>query len=329
MFSIIIPVKEINDYILKNLSIIQNLDNSDYEIIILPNCNDKSCKNLIKKYKKLKIIHTGKVGPGEKRDIGAKIALGDILVFLDDDSFPKLDLLTIAKKVFDNKKIMAVGGPGITPKDSSFWEKVSGAVYLSKFSGGNPERYLSIGDIKEIDDWPSVNLMVRKINFLEVNGFDSSFWPGEDTLFCLKLKTHFPQKHFKYVPDAVVWHYRRKGFFRHLKQNFAYGLHRGYFAKKYPDTSFKIMYFLPSMFLIFNILYIINVFNKIDIINYIFLFGWILYTLNLILAIIDIVKIEGYLISLFSIIYIYFTHLTYGFGFFLGLTKTKLKSKLR
>ncbi|MDC0456636.1 glycosyltransferase [Alphaproteobacteria bacterium] len=329
MFSIIIPVKEINEYILKNLSIIENLDYQNYEIIVLPNKIDSYCKKLIKKYKKLRVVETGKVGPGDKRDLGAQKAFGEILVFLDDDSFPSLNLLTIAKENFKNKNVIAIGGPGITPRDSTFWEKVSGAVYLSKFSGGNPERYLSIGKIKEIDDWPSVNLMVRKSFFIEVNGFDSKFWPGEDTLFSLKLKKTFPKKSFKYVPNAVVWHYRRQGFLKHLQQTYSYGLHRGFFSKTYPETSLKIKYLLPSMFLLFNSLTIFNTVYEIPIFNEIYIYIWILYLLNTILALLQIIKIEGYFVGLNSIIYIFFTHIIYGLAFIFGLVRKELKSKLR
>ncbi|MFZ5342012.1 MAG: hypothetical protein ACOZBL_05955 [Patescibacteria group bacterium] len=38
--SIIIPVKEINDYIRESIPIINQLDYSDFEIIILPNENN-------------------------------------------------------------------------------------------------------------------------------------------------------------------------------------------------------------------------------------------------------------------------------------------------
>ena len=327
MFSIIIPVKEINDYIIKNLSIINNLDYQNFEILVLPNDTDDTSKKLLKTYKKLRIISTGRIGPGEKRDYGAKKANGEVLVFLDDDSYPNLDLLSVAKETFKNKNIIAIGGPGITPNDSQFWERVSGAVYLSKFSGGNPERYLSVGKIKEIDDWPSVNLMVRKKHFLNINGFDSKFWPGEDTLFSLKLKKAYPKNSFKYIPNLIVWHHRRKGLLRHIKQNFAYGLHRGYFAKVYPETSLRIIYFIPSLFFLFNILTILNF--KIDMFSEFFVLCWLIYIINMFIALFQINKIEGFLVSLNSIYYIYLTHITYGLAFILGLFKKDLQSSLR
>lgn len=88
------------------------------------------------------------------------------MVFFDDDSYPANNILSEANKIFEDQAIAAIGGPAITPDSDSFLQKVSGAVFLSKFSGGNPERYLPIGKIKQIDDWPSVNLMIRKKIFM-------------------------------------------------------------------------------------------------------------------------------------------------------------------
>ena len=48
----------------------------------------------------------------------------------------------------------------------------------------------------------------------------------------------------------LVYHHRRPVFSAHLKQVASYALHRGYFVKKYPETSLKLAYFLPSIFVI-------------------------------------------------------------------------------
>ena len=245
-FSIIIPVKEINDYVRETVPYVQALDLTSWELIILPNELDRDewCDD------RIRIIRSGRVGPAKKRDLGAKYASGEILVFLDDDSYPNPRLLSVASPYFDDENIVAIGGPAITPANDSFWQKVSGAVFLSKFSGGTPERYLSIGSSKEVDDWPSVNFMVRKKDFMKIGGFNSPYWPGEDTKLCLDL-LNSTNKKIIYVPNLMVWHHRRAGLLGHLKQIGAYGIHRGYFARVYRKNSRKITYFAPSAFLFF------------------------------------------------------------------------------
>ena len=237
-------------------------------------------------------------------------------------------MLDLLDRDFEDNNVAAVGGPAITPKNDDFWQKVSGAVFLSSLSGGNPERYISIGIKKIVNDWPSVNLSVRKNVFTNINGFNSKYWPGEDTLLCLDIiKTGGK---ILYDPYLIVYHHRRSGFKKHLKQVGQYGLHRGFFAKKYPETSFKLKYFIPSAFCLFVISGIFSIFfNNILLILY--SFGYILYVLALIKAFFDIYKYEkNVLICLNAIYYIFFTHLIYGFNFIKGFLFTKeLKSKLR
>jgi cellulose synthase/poly-beta-1,6-N-acetylglucosamine synthase-like glycosyltransferase len=323
-FSILIPICNINQYILKNIKHIKLLNNKKWELIILTDYNEKNSH--IIKNNKIKIIPTGKISPGKKRDIGAKFAKGDILVFLDDDSFPRKNLLDLAEKEFNNPTILAVGGPGITPTNEKFWGRVSGSFFLSKYSGGNPDRYLSIGEKKEVYDWPSVNFMIRKKSFLEIKGFNNNFWPGEDTFFCLKL-INSDNGIILYNPKMVVYHYRRPNLISHLKQISNYGLHRGYFSKKFPKTSRKIIYYLPSFFVILLFLsFIIIIYSKFFIIIISF---YIIYSLIIIKALIDIKKFENYKVCFFSVFYIILSHIFYGVSFIKGLFTKKLKSKLR
>lgn len=322
-YSIIIPVKAINDYVRETVPYIQKLKTGDWELFILPNGADADEWH----DPRIKIIPTGKVGPADKRDRAAKEAQGAILVFLDDDSYPEPDLLSVAEEHFKDPQVVAIGGPAVTPPHDSFWQKVSGAVFLSKVGGGNPERYIPIGEVREVKDWPSVNLMVRKKTFLEVGGFNCKFWPGEDTKLCLEL---IKKGKILYVPKMVVWHHRREGFFRHLKQVGNYGLNRGFFAKKYPETSCRPLYFIPSFFVVFAVTSLFYMWY-LPWLQALIKIGWILYALALLKAFADFIKHEKrFGIAFFAVIYTFFTHLSYGLRFFQGFLLTRnLVSKLR
>lgn len=320
-YSFIIPVKAINNYIRESIPNILKIERDDFEVIIYSDTVNEE------NWDKTRQIATGSVGPAEKRTLAIRDAVGEILIFIDDDAYPEKDFLNILEKDFGDENIIAVGGPAITPKDDSFWQKVSGAVFLSSLSGGNPERYISKGKKRFVDDWPSVNLSVRKKDFEKIGGFNCEYWPGEDTKLCLDL-VNLSGK-ILYDPSLIVYHHRRSGFFKHLKQVGGYGLHRGFFAKKYPKTSLKLKYFVPSFFLLFILAgAILSFYNKIFL--EIYLIGWGIYFLALIKTFTDIHKYEGVLVSLCALPYIFFTHLVYGFRFIQGLIFTrKLKSKLR
>ena len=100
-YTIIIPLKEINDYVRETVSYVQALDSIDWELIIVPNNDDI---NEWENEKRISLISSGRVGPADKRDQAAKIAKGKILVFLDDDSYPKSDLLSIATRYFSDDR---------------------------------------------------------------------------------------------------------------------------------------------------------------------------------------------------------------------------------
>jgi len=318
-YSIIIPVKEINDYVRENIFKIHAEKRSDIEIIVLPNNHGDYSITGVQFHK------TGKVSPGKKRDLGAKIAKGQWLVFLDDDSYPDIGYFGILDQLIQAQPSIAYGGPGVTPVENSFWQQVSGAVFLSKWSGGAPERYISYPISKFVDDWPSVNFVINKMIFNEIGGFNTDYWPGEDTFLCEKLVN----KKYKilYSHELIVYHHRREGLLKHLKQVGNYGLHRGHFFRINLSNSRKLKYLIPSIFVLVSIVGIIQL-----------LFGFwndystlimYIYIIAIGLAVIDITKLKNIMVALCTLPYIILTHFSYGIMFLFGLTKKKLKSKLR
>ena len=299
------------------------IQRDDFEIIIYPN------EVTNETWDRTRQIASGPGGPAMKRSLAMRDAQGEILVFIDDDAYPENNFLDILDEDFKDETVVAVGGPAVTPKNNTFLQKVSGAVFLSSLSGGFPERYAPIGKRKFVDDWPSVNLSVRKKSFSEVNGFDSEFWPGEDTKLCLDL-INKTKGRILYNPNLIVWHHRREGLTRHLKQVGRYGIHRGFFAKKYPRTSLRFKYFLPSFFFLFVFLGWLTVLVSPFLFK-LYLLGWAVYLIALLKAFFDILKYErNVLVALYSLYYIFLTHLVYGFRFLQGFLFTReLKSKLR
>lgn len=68
LFSIIIPVKNRNDYLIENIENSLNLSYPNYEILIFSdNYFDFNSP-------KVRIIPTGEIGPAEKRDLAIKYA---------------------------------------------------------------------------------------------------------------------------------------------------------------------------------------------------------------------------------------------------------------
>jgi len=318
--SIIIPVIAINDYIRESVPEILKLDWPDFEIVIFTDKPDDKHS-----WPKTRIIASGKVGPAEKRDLALKHAEGEILAFLDDDAYPRADWLKIAIKHFDNSKIGAVGGPAITPSDDGVLQKVSGAVFESYVGGaGARNRYLPIDKTRETDDWPTVNLLVRRDVFAEVGGFDNTYWPGEDTKLCLD----FLNAGYKiiYEPEAIVYHHRRSDLVKHFKQIGNYALHRGHFAKIYPETSRKFFYFVPTLFDLYLISFLVwPLFLNQYPFQMFYGLPLFIYFLGLIIdGIIISIRWRNPIVGLIAIPMVFLTHVWYGVRFIQGLVIKKL-----
>ncbi len=302
-FSIIIPCKEDSDYLRECIKNIKKMNFKNHEVIVIPN------KKIY--LKGVKVIPLS-AGPAEKRDLGAEKARGEYLAFIDDDAYPHKYWLKNALKYLKGK-VVALGGPQITPESDSLLQKASGQVLSSRLVGGLRARYESLSKSFFIDDWPTVNFIIKRSVFLKLGGFDTHYYPGEDTKLCLDLINSGYR--ISYAPDCIVYHHRRFLFKPHIKQISNYGLHRGFFVKKFPKTSFKITYFAPSLLVIGLFLGLILSFFSSTFLA-IYLLALASYFLICFLASLNTKNLKLTFLTTLGIIT---THLFYGINFIRGL----------
>lgn len=241
--TIVIVAPGMSCYLDEALAAIQAVEEPSWEAIVVLDEPHQSEHD-----SHITFIASGSVGPAEKRDLGAARAKAPIIAFLDDDAYPAEGWMASALTAFDDPSVAAVGGPGETPPGDSFWQRVSGEVLASWLVSG-PVRHRYVAEApRDVDDFPSMNLFVRRSVFESVGGFDSTFYPGEDTKLCLEIVRSGGR--ILYDPRALVFHHRRPLIPGHLRQVAAYGKHRGNFAKRLPETSRRATYFVPSAWLV-------------------------------------------------------------------------------
>ena len=299
-FSIIIPVKSENSFLIETRQKLLLQSYKNYELLVI---TDKISNN-----------------PCVKRNYGAKIAKGDYLCFLDDDSYPDKNWLSNIKiQIKIHPNYASFCGPALTPPDDNIWQQASGQVWSSILGSGGAGTYRNnISKPRFVNDYPTVNLIVKKTIFDKIGGFNIKYWPGEDTIFCLNLINN--HENIFYHPSIIVYHHRREIFRQHLAQTNRYAMHRGHFARIFPKNSLKVGYLIPSIFLI----YLITLpFHHIYIPIYLYVFLLLLTLLNIFF------KSKNILLALLSVFAIFITHITYGFLFIKGYISSDLKFKPR
>ena len=310
--SVIIPCKKIDTYVKECVGHCKLLDYENYEIIVLPDYVSEELDDV-------KIIPTGPVTPGAKRNIGATNSSGELCAFIDSDAYPRKDWLKNAIKYFKRPEVGATGGPGVTPEDDTLSQKASGYTLSSFMVGGLSSRYKTKRS-SESDDVHSCNFIMRRSLLKKIGGWNEKYWPGEDTLICLAIRD--AGMRIIEAPDVVVYHHRRPLFKEHLRQVFRFGLHRGFFAKRFMGNSLRLVYFLPSIALImFVILTALSIF--IDAMIYLLAAAIGIYLAFSFLASILETRDWRFILPVSSGIML--THLAYAAYFIAGMLKRDLK----
>ena len=312
LVSIIIPCKEVDNYTRECIERCSRLAYSKFEIILLPDYFNQEIDGV-------KVIATGPVSPGIKRNIGVDSSNGEFCAFIDNDAYPRSDWLTSALKHFEDPQVGGVGGPGLTPTEDDFMQKAGGLVLSSFMVGTLSSRYKTTISF-ESTDIHSCNFIARKEVIKKAGGWNEKYWPGEDTLMCLSIRKI--GKKLIESSDIIVYHHRRSLFKPHLKQVSRFGEHRGFFVKKFPENSSKLAYFLPSL-LILSLVMGIFVSLVFPFFAFVILLGVALYLALCLMAAAFQVKRPKILLSVW--LGIIATHLIYGCFFLSGLAKRELK----
>jgi glycosyltransferase involved in cell wall biosynthesis len=192
--SIIIPVFNADKYINRCLSVLQELDypKDKYEIIIVDNGSADKTIEIAEKYPVQSFV-LPKVTISRLRNFGGSKAKGDYLAFIDADCIAPSSWLKKSIELLKDKRVGAVGSWYQLPPKTRFLERVWDA-HMSF-------RRLKMGDI----DWvPSGNLIVSKIVYQKIGGFNEALTTSEDVDICDRI--HKAGFSILTHPDLAVIH---------------------------------------------------------------------------------------------------------------------------
>lgn len=235
--SIVVPTRRVDDYTRECVRECRKLDYPSFEILVVTDQDEPAPEGA-------RVVASGPVPPGVKRNLAARHATGDVLAFIDSDAYPRPDWLANAVRALEGGA-GAVGGPGVTPPHDPKLAQVSGLVLGSPLMGGRLSARYSSGAERLDDDIHSCNFVAWRKVVEEAGGWSEQYWPGEDTLLCRAIKLNGHRQVFS--PDVVVFHHRRASWKAHVKQIWNYAVHRGFFAKRFPETSRRPAFFAPTL----------------------------------------------------------------------------------
>jgi glucosyl-dolichyl phosphate glucuronosyltransferase len=145
----------------------------------------------------------------ESRNLGAGLASGEVVAFLDDDAVPDPDWLAVLDAIYERTDALAAGGimtpewvagrPGFLPAEFYF---LVGVTHLG-FADGPGEVRNTFGS----------NISFRRAVFSELGGFDpaiggrtgDSHLQGGETELCVRLQQEYGEG-VQYTPEARVAH---------------------------------------------------------------------------------------------------------------------------
>jgi GT2 family glycosyltransferase len=192
----------------------------------------------------LRTVTVAPAKPGAARNEAVRSARGEIVHFIDDDVTVDPWLFERIVATFDEDPgLGAVGGPNLTPKGSTLFQRIGGAVLGSLTCALPVRRRYSTQRARIVDERSLIlcNLAIRR-DLLEHIPFDATLVCAEENSFLRQAARR--GERFYYRPDAIVHHERRPTFQGHLQQLTKYGRGRGQLARRDFAPS-MVVYFAP------------------------------------------------------------------------------------
>ena len=314
-FSVIIPVYNRPfelDELLK--SITKQKRDVNFEVIIVEDGSEIKSEQIVKEYEiflDIKYIYKENSGPGDSRNLGAKKAKGNYLIFLDSDCILPNDYLQEVSLGLKNNFTDAYGGADRAHSSFTDWQK---AISYSMTS------FLTTGGIRGSEkvrnkfQLRSFNMGVSKKAFLEIKGFSKQRF-GEDIDLTYRLWE--AECTTQFLPAAFVYHKRRATWKQFFNQTFNFGAARPILNSMYPNST-KITYWFPSFFIIGVLLSILGWWLNSQILAIVYASYFLAIYMD------SLIKDKNPIVSLLTI----FTTITQFIGYGLGFIRTIFKIKI-
>lgn len=172
--SVIIPAYNEEKDIGKCLKSLSGQSFKKFEVIVVDDGSTDKTREIVSKFKKVKLVEGKHKGPGFSRNLGAKIAKGNILIFIDSDmAFDKDYIKNLIGPMLKNKNIIGTTHDyEVATNTSNIYSALWGKIRVSKEEAENVKIFRAI----------------RRDNFLRLGGFDPKYGYADDQTLWFKYK---------------------------------------------------------------------------------------------------------------------------------------------
>lgn len=226
-FSIIVPAFNAEKTLPKCLVALKNqtIALQNYEIIVVDDGSTDETARLAETAG-VRVIRQANAGAAAARNIGARAAQSDILLFTDADCVPAFDWSAQMLSVFDDEFVTGAKG-----------------IYKTESTGLTPrfvqqeyqDKYDRMAGLLQIDFVDTYSAAYRRTVFLAAGGFDTRY-PGasvEDQEFSFRLAEMGHRLVF--APKAIVSHPHDASVFEYARRKFFIGFWKIQVVSRHPD----------------------------------------------------------------------------------------------
>ncbi|MFH1439456.1 MAG: glycosyltransferase [Candidatus Woesearchaeota archaeon] len=231
MISIIIPTLNEEKYINKLLSSLKNQFYKNFEVIVVDAGSTDETEKVVNKFKhrfkRLDFVMLGEKNVSKQRNIGARVSVGEILVFLDADIIVyDQHFLSNIVKIFRYKK--KCGGimtyVYVDPKEEILIDKIFHTINNS---------WLSILNTIGFPIMRGGSMVVKKEYFDKIKGFNENMYVAEDIDFSKRLRSAAKVRNSRLIVSESARRYRRDGYIKLWWQWTVNGIWCFLFGKSY------------------------------------------------------------------------------------------------
>lgn len=174
----------------------------------------------------VRLIRQQNAGPAAARNVGARVAEGEILVFLDADCIAPTEWVERMLIHFANEQIGAVTGAIRSAEPHLMARLIQMEI---------DERYLKLAQSSTIDFFASVAVAIRRELFSHVGGFREDFRYNEDVELAYRLNAQAAK--IVFFGDLRVAHYHPAGWKNYFWMKFWRGVWRMRLYKIFPQKA--------------------------------------------------------------------------------------------